>query len=86
MAPFPDVVARIDGVAGEELRSRFTIGLHVTICVASATVKEMSLLPDNCVAVDAAVARTEHVPTAVKVMTAVDGLIVHPVVPALTNE
>ena len=86
MAPFPDVVASADGVAGDELRSRFTVGLHVTTCVASATVKEISLLPDNWVAVDAAVARTVHVPTAVKVITAVDELMVHPVVPALTKE
>ena len=37
-------------------------------------------------AVKAAVARTVHVPTEAKVTTAVDELIVHPVVPALTKE
>ena len=46
----------------------------------------MSLLPVRWTAEAAAVTRNVHVPTDAKVMTAVDGLIVHPVVPALTNE
>ena len=62
------------------------VGLHVTVCAERFTVNATSAVAEEYWAVEAAVARTVHVPIDAKVMTAVDGLIVHPVVPALTNE
>jgi hypothetical protein len=86
IAPLPFVVANDDGVAGDDATSIAVLGFHETTCVPSAIVKETSFVPDRSVEVDAAVARTVHVPTAVKVMTAVDELMLQPVVPALTKE
>jgi hypothetical protein len=84
--PGPLDEAATDGATGDDVVNNVVVGFHDTVWAASCIWNATSDVAEENRLVAAAVARTVHVPTAVKVTTEVDELTEHPVVPALTTE